>query len=142
MVLMPRQLRGEYTGAIYHVLNRGDRREDIFRDAQDRRMFLDTLTEACAKTHWQIHAYCLMRNHFHLVLETPAAHLVAGMKWLLGLHVRTEMASQKIAAYLGVYWKWAGPGQVQGVLNKNDLLEIGGEDGLRVVLEMIEAWHS
>jgi hypothetical protein len=52
------------------------------------------------------------------------------------------MASKKLAAYLGVYRKWAGPGQRQGVLNKNDLLEIGGEDGLRVVLEMVETWHS
>jgi len=61
---------------------------------------------------------------------------------LQGLRGRIEMASKKLAAYLGVYRKWAGQGQRQGVLNKNDLLEIGGEDGLRVVLEMIEAWHS
>lgn len=60
---------------------------------------------------------------------------------LQGLRRRTEMASKKLAAYLGVYRKWAGPGQRRGVLNKNDLLEIGGEDGLRVVLEMIETWH-
>lgn len=61
---------------------------------------------------------------------------------LQGLRVRTEMASKKLAAYLTVYRKWAGPGQRQGVLNKNDLLEIGGEDGLRIVEEIIEAWHS
>jgi len=61
---------------------------------------------------------------------------------LQGLRGRTEMACKKLAAYLGVYRKWASPGQRQGVLNKNDLLEIGGEDGLRVVLEMIEMWHS
>jgi hypothetical protein len=69
---MPRQLRVEYSGAIYHVINRGDRREDIFKDDQDRRRFLSTLDEACAKTEWQVHAYCLMRNHFHLVIETPS----------------------------------------------------------------------
>jgi len=50
------------------------------RDEQDRRMFQATLKEACRKTEWQIHACCLMRNHFHLVLETPQASLVAGMK--------------------------------------------------------------
>jgi putative transposase len=72
---MPRQVRREFAGAIYHVMNRGDRREAIFRAAQDRRLFLDTLTEACRKTEWQIHAYCLMRNHFHLVVETPLANL-------------------------------------------------------------------
>jgi REP element-mobilizing transposase RayT len=73
-------------GAIYHVMNRGDRRQNIFRDDQDRERFLETLGEACAKTDWQIHAWCLMRNHFHLVVETPKANLVAGMKWLLGTY--------------------------------------------------------
>ena len=82
---MPRKLRLEYSGAIYHVMNRGDRREDIFRDEQDREKFLRTLTEACLKTEWQLHAYCLMGNHFHLVIETPQANLVSGMKWLLGV---------------------------------------------------------
>ena len=52
------------------------------------RMFLTTLTEACDKTEWQIHAYCLMRNHFHLVVETPQANLVVGMKWLLGVYTK------------------------------------------------------
>ena len=76
----------EYGGAIYHVINRGDRREEIFRDDRDRRRFLETLTEACAKTDWQVHAYCLMSNHFHLVVETPQPNLVAGMKWFLGTY--------------------------------------------------------
>ena len=60
----------------------GDRREDIFLDDVDRQDFLKTLAEACQKTGWQVHAYCLMRNHYHLVLETPNANLVAGMAWL------------------------------------------------------------
>jgi len=85
---MPRKLRMEYPGAIYHVLNRGDRREAIFRDDVDRRQFLTTLEEACQKTDWQVHAYCLMRNHFHLVIETPKANLVAGMKWLSGVYTK------------------------------------------------------
>jgi REP element-mobilizing transposase RayT len=51
---------------------------------EDRHRFLGTLTEACGKTEWQIHAYCLMRNHFHLAIETPQPNLVFGMKWLLG----------------------------------------------------------
>ena len=59
---MPRKLRVEYEGAIYHVMNRGTRREDIFKDDLDRRRFLSTLGEACQKTGWQVHAYCLMRN--------------------------------------------------------------------------------
>ncbi len=74
---MPRPLRIEYGGAIYHVINRGDRREAIYRDDEDRATFLHTLGEACGKTGWQVHAWCLMGNHFHLVLETPQANLVA-----------------------------------------------------------------
>jgi len=66
---MPRKLRVQYPGAMYHVMSRGDRREDIFLDDVDRQDFLKTLAEACQKTDWQIHAYCLMRNHYHLVLE-------------------------------------------------------------------------
>jgi hypothetical protein len=79
-VLMPRQLRVEYPGAVYHVMSRGDRREDIFHDDVDRQDFLKTLAEACQKTGFQVHAFCLMRNHFHLVVETPNGNLVEGMR--------------------------------------------------------------
>ena len=72
----------EYPGAIYHVMSRGNRRQDIYLDDVDRQDFLKTLAEACQKTGWQIHAYCLMSNHYHLVVETPNANLVAGMAWL------------------------------------------------------------
>ena len=77
---MARKLRVQYPGAIYHLMNRGDRREPIFKDDKDRLSFLETLGQACGKTGWQVHAYCLMLNHFHLVVETPTANLVAGMK--------------------------------------------------------------
>ena len=80
---MPRQLRVEYAGAIYHVMSRGDRAEDIFHDDVDRQDFLKTLAEACQKADFEVHAYCLMRNHFHLVVETPRGNLVGGMRWLL-----------------------------------------------------------
>ena len=79
---MPRQLRVEYPGAMYHVMSRGDQRDDIFLDDVDRHDFIKTLAEACQKTDWQVHAYCLMRNHYHLVLESPDANLVSGMAWL------------------------------------------------------------
>ena len=83
---MARKLRVEYEGAIYHVMNRGDRREEIFLDDRDRRKFLETLGETCDRTAWQIHAYCLMGNHFHCVVETPRADLCTGMHWLLGTY--------------------------------------------------------
>ena len=81
---MPRPLRIEDAGAIYPVMNRGDRPEAISRDDEDRATFLHTLGEACGKTGWQLHAWCLMGKHFHLVRETPQANLVAGRGWLLG----------------------------------------------------------
>ena len=97
---MPRQLRLEYPGAIYHLMNRGDRREPIFKDDLDRQRFLSTLGEACEKTGWQVHAYCLMNNHFHLVVETPQANLVAGMKWFLGTYTSRFNRRHKLFGHL------------------------------------------
>src|SRR5579863_4573256 len=97
---MPRKLRVEYHGAMYHVMSRGDRREDIFLNDVDRHDFLKTLAEACQKSGWQVHAYCLMRNHFHLVLETPQANLVAGMKWLLGVYTKRCNLRHKTCGHL------------------------------------------
>lgn len=97
---MARKLRVEYPGAIYHVMNRGDRREPIFRDETDRRRFIETLGEACEKTAWQVHAYCLMLNHFHLVVETPQANLVGGMKWFLGTYTNRFNRRHKLFGHL------------------------------------------
>ena len=97
---MARKLRVEYPGAIYHVMSRGDRQEPIFKDEEDQRRFLSTLGEACAKTVWQVHALCLMRNHFHLVLETPQANLVGGMKWLLGTYTSRFNRRHKLFGHL------------------------------------------
>jgi putative transposase len=95
-----RKLRVEYPGAIYHVMNRGDRREPIFKDEADRRRFVETLGEACAKTGWQVHAYVLMPNHFHLVVETPRPNLVAGMKWFLGTYTSRFNRRHKLFGHL------------------------------------------
>jgi putative transposase len=97
---MARKLRVEYEGAIYHVMNRGDRREPIFVDDQDRRLFLETLGQACQKTDWQVHAWCLMGNHFHLIVATPKANLVAGMKWLLGTYTGRFNRRHKMFGHL------------------------------------------
>src|SRR5437899_5930039 len=97
---MARQLRIEYPGATYHVMNRGDRREAICQDDADRTRFLQTLNEACGKTDWQIHAYCLMGNHFHLVLETPGANLVAGMRWFLSTYTARFNRRHKLCGHL------------------------------------------
>lgn len=83
---MPRKPRIEYVGAFYHVMCRGDRRETVFRDNRDNEMFLETLGEACGRCGWLVHAYVLMRNHYHMLLETPEPNLVAGMQWLQGAY--------------------------------------------------------
>jgi len=97
---MARKLRVEYPGAIYHVINRGDRREPIFKDDEDRQGFLTALGQTCQKTGWQIHAFTLMPNHFHLVIETPQATLVAGMKWLLGTYTGRFNRRHKLFGHL------------------------------------------
>ncbi|PYJ55117.1 MAG: hypothetical protein DME24_25370, partial [Verrucomicrobia bacterium] len=97
---MARKLRVQYPGALYHLMNRGDRREPIFKDADDRWRFLETLGQACGKTGWQVHAYCLMLNHFHLVVETPKANLVGGMKWFLGTYTSRFNRRHKLFGHL------------------------------------------
>ena len=93
---MPRQLRVEYPGAMYHVMSRGDRREDIFLADVDRQDFLKPLAAAGQKTNGPVPAYCLRPNHYQLVVETPAPYLVAGMAWLqstntIRLHQRHQL---------------------------------------------------
>ncbi len=100
VALMARKLRVQHPGAIYQVMNRGARREPIFKDGADRQRFLDTLGEACLKTGWQVQAYCLMANHFHLVVETPQANLVTGMKWFLGTNTSRFNRRHKLLGHL------------------------------------------
>lgn len=79
---MARKLRSEFPGACYHVINRGNYRADVFRWETTKAAFVACLFEACAKSGWVLHAFVVMRNHYHLALETPAGNLVAGMQWL------------------------------------------------------------
>jgi putative transposase len=95
-----RTIRIEFPGAIYHVMSRGDRREAIFLEDSDRELFLSALEQARAKTGWRIHAYCLMGNHFHLVVETPEPNLVAGMKWLLGVYTNRFNRKHRLVGHL------------------------------------------
>ena len=85
---MARQLRIEYDGACYHVMSRGNNGNPIYKDDKDRIIFLETLWECCSQTGWIIHSYVLMNNHYHILLETPEANLVAGMKWFQGTYTQ------------------------------------------------------
>jgi putative transposase len=93
---MPRSLRFEYAGALYHVMNpsseknyaetcRGNYRNWIFEDEGSKDSFQKCLFEACESAGWILHAYCIMGNQYHLALETPEPNLSVGMKWLQGV---------------------------------------------------------
>ncbi len=86
--VMARPLRIEFPGALYHVTARGDRREDIYLDDQDRRAFLGLLGRVCQRFDWACHAYCLMTNHYHLLVETRQANLSRGMRQLGGVYTQ------------------------------------------------------
>lgn len=79
---MARKLRIQYPGAIYHVINRGNYRRDVFESVGTVQAFEKALMEACAENAWKLHAFVIMRNHYHLAVETPQANLVEGMHWL------------------------------------------------------------
>ena len=79
---MPREPRIEYAGALYHVLNRGNYRQELFAVHGAGASFEQTLYEACDRFGWQVHAFVLMSNHYHLCVETPDANLGLGLQWL------------------------------------------------------------
>ena len=97
---MPRSLRVEYPGAVYHAIARGNNGQDVFVNEDGFRLYLHTLGEACLQTGWRIHAYCLMSNHYHLLLETPEANLVEGMRWFQGAYTQRFNAMFKRRGHL------------------------------------------
>lgn len=97
---MARPLRIEFSGALYHVTSRGDRREPIFEDDEDRQRFLLVLAEVVDRFNWLCHAYCLMTNHYHLVIETPDGNLSKGMRHLNGVYTQTSNRRHKRTGHL------------------------------------------
>jgi len=85
---MARPLRVEYESALYHVMARGNRREPIYEEDTDREHFLELLGESCRRFNWICYAYCLMGNHYHLMIETPDANLSKGMRHLNGVYTQ------------------------------------------------------
>lgn len=85
---MARPLRIEFEGAVYHVTSRGNARSDIYLSDDDREMFLEVLAHVVDRFGWVCHAYCLMSNHYHLMIETPQANLSRGMRQLNGMYTQ------------------------------------------------------
>ena len=86
---MARPLRIEYSGAVYHVTSRGNGRADIFLEDSDREAFIDVLAKTVEKYNWLCHAFCLIDNHYHLIIETPDPNLSLGMRQLNGVYTQT-----------------------------------------------------
>ena len=97
---MPRKLRLDEEGGRYHVLNRGNYREWIFSDERAKEVFERTLFEACERSGWVLHAYCIMSNHYHLALETPKGNLSEGMRWLQSVFARRFNGFRKESGHL------------------------------------------
>lgn len=87
---MTRPLRLEFPGALYHVTSRGDRRENIYEDDIDREKFLSIVGDVVITYNWVCHTYCLMDNHYHLIIETPDGNLSGGMRQLNGVFTQAS----------------------------------------------------
>lgn len=85
---MARPLRIEYPNAVYHITSRGNARGKIYKDNKDREIFLETLGSVIKRYNWICHAYCLMDNHYHLMIETPEPNLSKGMRQLNGVYTQ------------------------------------------------------
>ena len=85
---MARPLRIEFSGALYHVTSRGDGREAIYLNDEDRALFIEVLGEACEAYNFLIHSWCQMTNHYHLLVETPDGNLSKGMRYLNGVYTQ------------------------------------------------------
>lgn len=97
---MPRKLRLEFPGAIYHIINRGNYCAWIFEGDRTKRAFETCLFEACVRSDWRLHAFVIMDNHFHLAVETPEGNLVAGMQWLQATFANRYNRFRKVHGHL------------------------------------------
>ena len=97
---MARPLRVEYADARYHIMCRGNQSREIFKTDEDAGLFVRTLGEVCVRNQVVVHAWCLMGNHYHLLLETPQGNLVSAMKWFQGTFTQRYNARHKLWGHL------------------------------------------
>ncbi|MBI2534293.1 MAG: transposase, partial [Deltaproteobacteria bacterium] len=97
---MARPLRLEFNGAVYHLTSRGNARQKVFFSDTDRELFLETLAQVVSRYGWICHGYCLMANHYHLLVETPKANLSIGMRQLNGIYTQCFNRQHKRVGHL------------------------------------------
>jgi putative transposase len=116
---MTRPLRIELAGGLYHVTSRGDRREDIYASDEDRLLWLEIFSETCKRFNWVCHAWCLMTNHYHIVVETIEGNLSRGMRHLNGIYTQATNRKYRRVGHLF-------QGRYKGILVEKDsyLLEL------------------
>ena len=102
---MARPLRLEFTGALYHVITRGDHQEDIFLSEDDRQDWLVVLGIVCGRFNWVVHAFCQMANHYHPLLETVDGNLSKGMRQLNGLYTQRFNRRDHLVGHL-FQWRY------------------------------------
>jgi REP element-mobilizing transposase RayT len=104
---------------VYHITSRGNEKKLIFKDERDREIFLDTLSQVDKRYNWLCHAYCLMNNHYHLLIETPDGNLSAGMRQLNGVYTQAFNRQHNRVGHLF-------QGRYKGILIQKDshLLEV------------------
>jgi putative transposase len=114
-----RRHRKLYEGAVYHAGSRGNRRQTIFTDDRDRRTYLELLARTCRRYGWACHCYCLMGNHYHLLVDTPFANLDHGMRWLNGVYAIRFNRRHGFDGHLfqGRYW-------AEQVVGETELLRV------------------
>ena len=136
---MARPLRLELAGGVYHITSRGDRREAIYDNDEDRETWLEIFGNTCKRFKWRCHSYCLMDNHYHIVIETAEANLSKGMRQLNGVY--TQYFNRKSGRAGHVF-----QGRYKGILVERDeyLLELARYVVLNPIranmIKNIETW--
>ena len=97
---MARSLRLQFPGAIYHITSRSNARKSIFKENEDRNTFLETLLKTNERYHWICHAYCLMDNNYHLLIETPKSNLSLGMRQLNGIYTQSFNRRHRVVGHV------------------------------------------
>ncbi len=137
---MSRPLRLEFPDALYHITSRGDRREDIYEDDPDRETFLTVFESVVSRFNWRCYAYCLMGNHYHLLVQTPDGNLSKGMRQLNGVYTQAYNRRHHKTGHLF-------QGRYKAILVDKDayLLELSRYIVLNPVkanmVKQVDAWH-